>query len=370
MTTLTVYLEPTDFCNAKCLYCIHETDASPHDRPKGYMTYEMWVRLIDELAAMKADRTITEQIDFRPYWFGESFLHPDYDRMLDYLAQHDFVDQFLLATNGALVDARYADVLLNYAQHRPERPCFITYGIDALEPEIMWTIKRMKKAPAVLDNITTMLDRRATRGVRNLYIIIQMIVMPQNVHHTRAFVEYWRTVLTAKGATYAEGAAWSPAILQDYIWVKPHVAPGAQEAADTLHQQACRDVAIPLIDRQLPTAETSGPPGQPTRKPCGMAWQLTICWDGTVTPCCIDTKCQLAIGNVRHQSLREIYTGQQALQLRLAHLSGDLTRYPRCDQCDCPYLGSFAGEPWITDEKLSRTLKDAARLGLIAPLRR
>ena len=71
-----------------------------------------------------------------------------------------------------------------------------------------------------------------------------------------------------------------------------------------------------------------------------------------MTPCCIDTKCALEIGNVHTQSLREIYLGDTAHRLRLAHLAGDLRAYPRCDTCDCPYLSVFAEGPWLNERAL------------------
>ena len=45
----------------------------------------------NRLKRLDANGIITERIDLRPYWFGESFLHPKYEEMLRYLAQYDFV---------------------------------------------------------------------------------------------------------------------------------------------------------------------------------------------------------------------------------------------------------------------------------------
>ncbi|MBN1586922.1 MAG: radical SAM protein [Candidatus Omnitrophica bacterium] len=364
MATLTVYVEPTDVCNAKCQYCVHTTDESPHGRPKGFMELEIWKRVIEDLAAMKADGTITERIDFRPYWFGESFLHPEFDQMLKYAMQNDFLDEMLLATNGAHLDARYVEILLDWAEAHPKAQFFINYGIDALDEAGVNQVKRMKGSGQMLENIHSMLDARALRAVPNLHLIYQMVVMPENVGRSSDFVNHWESVLDGRGIGYVVGTDWSPYIHKDYVWLKSCVGADWQQDADELHRGACYTSGMTLMEQYPESPGPLKPAGPQERKPCGMAWQLTVCWDGRVTPCCIDTKCDLEIGNVHQQSLREIYTGKKALELRVAHLQGILEDYPRCDYCDCPYQNAFSGAHWLPDEKIAQTLKQAKKEGI------
>jgi radical SAM protein with 4Fe4S-binding SPASM domain len=88
------------------------------------------------------------------------------------------------------------------------------------------------------------------------------------------------------------------------------------------------------------------------RKPCSGPFKYKfIAANGDVTVCCLDTEKELVIGNIKEQSLEEIWDSPKAHELRMAHIKGDLGRYPVCQRC--PNLDS----PQLSEEDIERYLK-------------
>jgi radical SAM protein with 4Fe4S-binding SPASM domain len=68
--------------------------------------------------------------------------------------------------------------------------------------------------------------------------------------------------------------------------------------------------------------------------PCWLLWErLYIWWDGTTNPCDADYKSLLTPGNVRENSIHEIWHGKKLTQLREAHINSRRNEYEPCDRC-------------------------------------
>jgi MoaA/NifB/PqqE/SkfB family radical SAM enzyme len=61
---------------------------------------------------------------------------------------------------------------------------------------------------------------------------------------------------------------------------------------------------------------------------------LQITWDLDVKPCCFDFNASMKLGNLRRQSIAEILESEPYRALALAQITGDLSRYPVCANCD------------------------------------
>jgi len=75
--------------------------------------------------------------------------------------------------------------------------------------------------------------------------------------------------------------------------------------------------------------------GQPSpRVPCQRLWTgLNVHWDGSVVSCCIDFDDEYVLGNVKEQSLEEIWNGVKFRQLRELHASGQWDKVAMCRNC-------------------------------------
>lgn len=61
---------------------------------------------------------------------------------------------------------------------------------------------------------------------------------------------------------------------------------------------------------------------------------LNITWDLNVIPCSYDFNATISFGNLRRQSLEEIFSSPEYLSFILAHQTGDLSAYPVCQSCE------------------------------------
>ncbi len=83
---------------------------------------------------------------------------------------------------------------------------------------------------------------------------------------------------------------------------------------------------------------------------CEYPWSsLTVMADGSVVPCTQDYDTEMVLGNVRDQSLMEIWNGQPYKDLRHWHVTGTFPPGHKCaERCDqkklCGYLGLPAGQ--------------------------
>ena len=66
--------------------------------------------------------------------------------------------------------------------------------------------------------------------------------------------------------------------------------------------------------------------------------QFNITADGTVSMCCADFLFSVPMGNVKNESMIEIWYGHQFTEVRKSLLRGDRNTVETCRQCD--YYGS------------------------------
>jgi hypothetical protein len=57
---------------------------------------------------------------------------------------------------------------------------------------------------------------------------------------------------------------------------------------------------------------------------------LQITWDLDVIPCCFDSNASIVLGNLRHQSLEEVFQGSTYRDFIAAHMVQSLDPYPAC----------------------------------------
>ena len=61
---------------------------------------------------------------------------------------------------------------------------------------------------------------------------------------------------------------------------------------------------------------------------------LNITWDLDVIPCCYDFNAQIRFGNLRCQSLDDIFSSRDYMNFYIAHQTGSLSAYPVCENCE------------------------------------
>ncbi len=103
----------------------------------------------------------------------------------------------------------------------------------------------------------------------------------------------------------------------------------------------------------------------PMKHPCYLLWRgpMYIHYDGTVFPCCYIYP-EEPIGNVRKSTLQEIWNSDKMVQLREAHIRGDLRGYKACQNCPAarPKLPVTLGSFLINTHTVRKTIPFFERL--------
>jgi radical SAM protein with 4Fe4S-binding SPASM domain len=75
------------------------------------------------------------------------------------------------------------------------------------------------------------------------------------------------------------------------------------------------------------------------RKPCSRIWRtFTILADGTCALCCLDYEGKVILGNVKINSIAEIWKNSKYNYIRDKHTKGEQHKIPACNNCSKSFL--------------------------------
>lgn len=219
-----------------------------------------------------------------PYGAGEPLLNPRIFEMIAYCTKLNIPTG--ISTNGTVLSESYSRRLIETGL------TYITFAFDSTRREIFETYRKGANFDKVRDNILRFL--RIKKEMRSkIFCTVQMVALKENRDEGRALMRMWKM----------EGI--------DSVRIKK----------DEVHN----------LESAIPGDNTARPP---RRHPCYLLWRgpLYIHYDGTVFPCCY-TYPEEALGNIKKNSLREIWNSEKAVRLREAHIKGDLQNYSFCLNC-------------------------------------
>jgi MoaA/NifB/PqqE/SkfB family radical SAM enzyme len=284
-------VELTNLCPFKCGFCPRGVPGRMK-RPTGKMDPALFERLLDQLHP--------QQGSYRPlelHHLGESLLHPDVDRMVAAASARGLPTE--LSVNPSLLTAELGRRLLDAGIAR------LVISLDGMDDETLIAIRGpaavYSQAERHLDALLEMVAAQS----RPATIVIQMIDLHRNRHQREAFLERW-------GLT---GLPTVQAFIKDL------------------------DGDDPLLGRPSPT---------PLSYLCAYPWRsVVVLWDGRVVPCCRDDDAVMVLGDLRRQTLAEIWNGLRVRALRAQHLEGCFPAGHLC--AGCPW-----GRPHFAEQMPAR----------------
>ena len=97
-----MYLESTNVCNLRCVMC--PNGLGMLTRPKGFMDYDLFTQIIDEMAPRVKTTTL--------HIWGEPLLHPRFVEMFRYLREQAPHQPVEFSTNGSVLTSDKARELV------------------------------------------------------------------------------------------------------------------------------------------------------------------------------------------------------------------------------------------------------------------
>ena len=274
-----MYVESTNVCNLRCVMC--PTGLGLLTRSKGFMDYELFTQIVDEMAPHVQTTTL--------HIWGEPLLHPRIHDMMAYCGRKGLHSE--ISTNATLLSAESSRKILDAGLGA------IYLCLDGATRETYERVRRRGDFEQTRDNILRFVEMKNRRG-GGPRVSVQII----NIKPTAAEIEQFQD-------------AWSiPGV--DRVHIKAFDSWGDQvEQISELRADADRAV--------LPAK----------RFHCPNLWyHVHIYWDGTLVCCDRDYNALNPLGNVR-RGVMKAWNGPKMVELRRKHLEGRLDDVPSCGKC-------------------------------------
>jgi len=273
---LSLQIEPTNYCNVDCICC----SAPISVRPRGFMEYELFTKIIDDASSVGVKR-------IHLYLHGEPLLHPKIVDMIGYIKSKNLAVH--LFTNGMILNKTKIDSFLNSGVNSSD---YFTVSILGYSKKIHELVMKRVIHEKVLTNIDYFLEARHKLNLNGPIIEVIFQITPENKDELKDFNNYWKNRVD-------------------------HVRIGGK-IAYTFSKDQNEKAKIPL-----------------RRSTCKVLWdRMTIYWNGDVTLCCVDTRGEWILGNLRTRSLLEIWRSEQLRNIKKFHMKRQFSNIPICAYCD------------------------------------
>ncbi len=273
-----ILLDTCSYCNLRCCMCFHHQ----MKRKKGVMSWELFTKIIDEVAS--EDRCVRIWMVF----FGEPFVirkrKPSIFDMIAYAKRKDLRD-IVLNTNGNLMEDEDSLKLIELELDA------VYVGIDAFTENTYRKIRVGGQYEKVKNNVLSLLRLKKELKVTKPEVFVQFVEMDQNRHEKDDYAAFWNQA----------GAI---------VKIRPKISWAGNIKADNLR-----------LDND-------------DRWPCHWAMQtMSITDTGDVVTCAVDLDARFVAGNVSRQTLKEVWNGRLA-ELRKMHTQKRWDDLPEiCREC-------------------------------------
>jgi len=273
-----VQIQTKSGCNARCVFCPNSLvgDRLTH----GEMEWDLFTKISDEITQHSVTR-------ISPYLMNEPLLDRGLGRKIRYLADRKRPETVIkINSNGALLDEEMGEQLIASGLDR------INFSVHGIRKETYESQMVGLKLEKVLENIDAFLELKRRKGANKPRVRITMVRTKAIEKELPEIMAYWK----ARG-------------------VRVNVRP--------LENRARKEIAPTGLNPK-------------TWKPfsfCNRLFeQAYILYNGDVVLCCVDWERNTILGNLRKQSLKEIWNSPRFLEIRKRYIAGDLKGL-LCQKC-------------------------------------
>lgn len=278
-------IELTNHCPFRCVMCPRTYNMT---REQGFMSFEVFQRIIDQL--VEANPVYARDHGVWLHHFGESLVHPEFDRLVTYAASRGVSPG--LSVNPLMLAPKVAERLL------AAKPAKLYLSLDGHDDDSFARIRGVEGAyQKSVERLLAFLEMKRIHSPLTR-IILSMIHFDANIESIEKMRTFWGGI---------EGI--------DQFLDKPFTTfdGNTPEVATLNHRERTLD-------------------NSPVK--CRIPMQsVTITWDGDVVPCCFDFDKRYILGNVLSEPLSDIWNGQMLRSLRIEFLS-NIVENSLCRNCE------------------------------------
>lgn len=280
-----IHLESSSRCNSFCLTC-------PRDRMQrelGEMNRDIFIKAVNETSVYNMN-CILFHLNGEPLFLDidELVWRINYARDMNPNAK-----QIIMFTNGSLLDEEKTDKLLN------SKLDFILISIDGGNKEDYEKVRRGLDWDVLLKNVQYLVRRKKEL---NSKLFIQTAIIPQKVNE-KSVTEYSR-IFNEMGCDGVGGSGVNN--------IGGLIDADNMKLKETQHDDLGND-----------------------NLPCYKIFlDLSVMSDGRVCICSQDVTGALIIGDLKTQTLKEIWQGDVMTDIREKFIYGEKSKIPFCGKCD------------------------------------
>lgn len=286
-TPFLVFIDPADVCNFQCKFCPTGNRAliKKINRTSGLMDFNLYKKIIGDLCEFEDPIKV-----LRLYKDGEPLMHPQLPEMIKYAKDSGCARQIDTTTNGSLLN--------------PDK------NIELIE--------------AGLDRIHISLEGLSEEAYKNF--AGYRINFKQFVGNIRHFYEHRKNCLVCikiigDGLSKTEKDRFFDMFgdISDHIFIE-HIAPcwPKFEMVDAIPNQDMGIYGQPIKEVEV----------------CPYIFYSTsINSDGNVSLCFLDWSREMIIGDVKSETLKDIWNNETLLKYRKMHLQKNRKSHPICSVC-------------------------------------
>lgn len=291
-TPYLLFVDPSSLCNFKCDFCpcggAHKDLWSSNKKP-GILTYEVYRKVIDDLKDFPHKlKTL------RLYKEGEPLINKRLPDMIEYARKNNVTDKIDFTTNGSLFDR---DLSLAITDAGVDR---INISIEALDTDGYRNFSGISiDYTKLLDNLKFLFDHK-----NGAHIFIKISDVGLGKHTEDEFYNMFGDICDEIAVEKV-----SP------VW--PGFDMDKSLRIDNAHDIYGADMSNRKEVRVCPY----------------LFYSVCVNSDGTVSACLMDWNHQIIVGDVRKQSLKDIWNGSKMKEMRIDHLMLNKEKYSPCNQC-------------------------------------
>lgn len=309
---LTIYLEPTNVCNFRCVMCPESmpdySERAGYYEAMDWNLYREIIRQIQEFGQPLRSLKL--------YFEGEPLLNRRLPEMIVEARINEIANRIEVTTNGSMLHSAAADAL-------------IESGLDYLQVSIYSVLTddharitgQARFTPADISaNVWRLRRQRDQRGSTKPFIHVKL--MYDSERGRREFERIYANL------------------------------------ADEISVQAQHNWMGDIRSESL--VQIKGLDEQPTRtkRACAFPfYMLTVKANGDVSVCCVDWRGGLKLGNVAEQSLMQMWTGEKMQEIRMLHLAGSRDSLTACRDCDALFTSPDNLDSLTADEYARRVAR-------------
>ena len=272
---LKVTIEITNACNSDCIMCPRQSMT----RPVKNMDFELYKKIIDDCG--KAGVKIVQ-----PFNFGEPLMHNRLGEFIRYAKEHT-KSRIQISTNAALLTNEKAVELLDSGLDR------INIDIDGFTKDTFEKVRKNLDFDRVVENTERFIELKK-RLNKNIFITVSIINMDETSGEIVEFKRYWKPRVDR--VLDVEYNTWTGSV------------ENRNESINNSKRFNC---------------------------PCKMLWdQMVILEDGKVALCCLDYDGKVIVGDMKNESILNIWNGKILNNLRQKQIKLKFDEIPTCRACN------------------------------------